>query len=270
MKSHAQRLSYVKLLALPITSSLLLTACLGGSSEDPFKPGTNPPASTTAASCFDNTLNYTVGNRITMDYTNFAITPVELQPSRAIIQVVRNTASFEGQTNLLLINELRGSLVETATDSWQLEQNNYVARTIPTTGIVTTVGYVSESTSNNAATPTETITTLYNPASQDQRRTLQEGASLTQTLSGTSRVVTSATSSQTATDSTDDFTTTRNITFIGKENLQIGNQRVESCRFRVRVTGQPELTEWVYRGQTIRKDSGGRTTEQVTAFTVGS
>lgn len=245
---------------------------MGGSSEDPFKPDPGSPGTpaVTAASCFDNALNYTVGNAIELVYTNFAITPDELKLSNAKIQVLRNTASFEGQTNLLQIEDIRGSILTGESNSWQIDLDTYIQRPIPSTGIVTTVGTVSKTTRNNASPAEVTITTIYNPAITDQRRTLEVNKSLTQTLSGTEKRATLATNNQAAVETSEKFSYTRNITFIGKENLPIGTQSVEACRFKTTTAGQPDITEWVYRGLTIRKESNGSLVEQVTGFATTS
>ncbi|MDH5855708.1 hypothetical protein [Lampropedia aestuarii] len=273
MKVHAQQFSRVTPLALALTSSILLAGCLGGSSEDPFKPNPDNPGTPadTAASCFDNALNYTAGRAIELGYTNYAITPEELRPSAAMIRVLGNAASFEGQTNLLQIEDIRGSILANAVNSWQTDLDTYIQRPIPSTGIVTTVGTVSKTTRNNNTSPAEvTITTIYNPAITDQRRTLRVNQSLTQNLSGTEKRTTPATSNQEAVETSEPFSYARTITFLGKENQSIGTLNVEACRFKTTSAGQPDITEWVYRGQTIRKESNGSLVEQVTGFTPSS
>lgn len=272
MKIHAQQLSRTTPLALAVASSILLAGCLGGSSEDPFKPNPGNPGTpaVTAASCFDNALNYTVGQAIELSYTNYAITPEELRLSAAKIQVLGNAASFEGQTNLLQIEDIRGSILASEANSWQTDLLTYIQRPIPSTGIVSTVGTVSKTTRNNTSPTEVTITTIYNPAITDQRRTLEVNQSLTQTLSGTEKRATPAIGNQAAVETSEPFSYTRTITFIGKENLPIGTQSVEACRFTTSSAGQPDTTEWVYRGQTMRKESNGSLVEQVTGFATTS
>lgn len=269
LKLHSNPLFRFKPLVFAITSSLVLAAC-GGSSEDPFKPNPNPtpaPTPTNAAHCFDNALNYSVGNTVLINYLDYAQTDESLQPSQLTLSVTSNNASFNNQTGLILVNEKRASVSTTASNAWQSEQASYVRGPIPASGIASTVGSLLI-IDNSSGTRISERAIVYQPLRVDQRRTLETGQSQTAVVAGTQQLVTAATSTEPAKDESTQFNRSLQITYNGDETLSLNGQELQACKFTTVEANQANIVEWIYRGLTLRKEVGSNLREEVTAISI--
>lgn len=266
MKKERNPLLAALAVPLVLISSLSLAAC-GGSSEDPFKPNPNPtpnPQPTTAARCFNNTLNYTVGNRLEITYRDYS-QDENLQETRLVRTVTSNSASFNSQTGLTLINEKRNSVNTTLPGAWSSEQLTYVLGPITANGIVSTLGAEMLAVNNRNERLLESEI-LFVPAIADQRRTLESGKSLTTRLVGTQQLFRAATNTQPQVNETTQFNRSLQITYVGDEDIRVGSQNIKACIFKTAEANQPDSSEWVYGGLSLRKEVNGLLREQVTAI----
>lgn len=224
-----------KFIELTLCTSLmgLLSACGGGDSD-------NPPASLSAANCFD-IATYTSGSAILQGTEEPSSNNDWSAQSINIAAVLKDQ-----QTRFSILRAVNSYLLPTRSS-----REGYI---LDNKTVTTEIFYASGTGFRQASAHT-----VYDPPIEDKRFTLKQGES----TSYSTMVTHTITSLLNPTPSVTVSKLSENITFEGKDQISIGTRMVEACRF-----SNGYSLEWFYRGISVQSAQlDGTITRRTTGIT---